>query len=106
MKLNNFEEVKHLINTKAKIEAAIQQCDAYEYDEADCGGTSGAEFGYWGVFSKHSDGSGDKIDLHGCYVEEEVVEAIKEVLDTKRTKILARLGRLGVDVSADDSLGL
>lgn len=40
----------------------------------------GGDDGYWGCFSEHKDGSGASINLTGCGVGVEVVEAILKVL--------------------------
>ena len=73
----------------------------------DCGGVAGiTEYGYYGTFAKFSDGSGDVVDLNGCYVEKEVVVAITKVLYDKRLDVLERLAKLGVDVSVNTKIGM
>ena len=99
MKFTDYEEVKHLINTLTKVTDAYTASRSYELNDGpDTGGVPGAEIGYYGTFSKHEDGSGDRVDLNGCYVEHEVVTAISNILDTKRHEIMTRLRELGVEI--------
>ena len=94
MKLKSFEAVKHLIETLNKIDSAIDATRDYDLTDT----TDERDVGYWGTFSKHSDGSGDQINLNGCFVEFQVIESIEKVLLAKRQDILDALTNQGVEV--------
>lgn len=88
MHINDFERVTKLMDEHKRILRAIDQCDKFEDPERDDN--------WWGKISVHHDGSGSHVDLKGCNVLYEVVEATKEVLERKKESVEENLISLGV----------
>lgn len=104
MKLGKLEDVNKAVKIIERIEAAMEKLKA-SYDankKPDCGGIpSYAEYGYSAFLSDHSDGSGHPVDLSGCYVGQEVKEAVAKVLTEKRDQMIGFLGECGIDVNPE-----
>ena len=100
MKLQHLEDVNHLVRVRARCEKAIEQANEANWGEQDSGGIAGFQFGYNAFFGKHKDGSGDSIDLNGCYIAGRIAELIVEELQHQIRCVDARLLELGVDLNA------
>jgi len=90
MKLDNFEKVEDLVKQRNRILIAIDKCDKYFEKERD--------YNYWGQLSNHDDGSGEVVNLCGCFVLDDVVEATRGVLKTKLGVVDSQLFDLGIKV--------
>jgi len=90
MKLEDFKRVEELVKQRNKTIVAIEKCDKYFEKERDDN--------YWGQLSNHDDGSGEVVDLSGCCVLDDVVEATMEVLTIRLNEVDSSLIELGVDV--------
>lgn len=100
MKLADFETVTKLIRVKENCESALIAAGHF-YDSAttvDAGGVPGFDIGWRGYISKESDGSGDSINLNGCYVIGDVVKATMGVIEAQIRRVNQTLKELGVDV--------
>ena len=103
MKLSNYKDVSKVIEVLGQIEKQIVRTDKYLTNvlanNPDSGGVTGfLTLGYNCHLSLHRDGSGDSVDMPGCYVAAEVAEAVLEVLNTKRERCLDWLVDMGVEV--------
>lgn len=100
MNISDFNKVAELMKMRRKVQEALVQANEYEVDESDAGCIADNQSGgFYGYFSTHYDGSGNKLDLAGCYVESAAIEAITEVLEVKLESIEAELVNLGVDLT-------
>jgi hypothetical protein len=97
MKIEDFKKVEFLVKMKAKLDLAVVACDNMDTDAVDAGGIDGFEVGFYGHFSAYSDGS-QGIDLNGLYVQDKVVEAIRDILCNQRQDVLDELTNLGVEI--------
>jgi hypothetical protein len=100
MNIKDFGDVQKLISIKGKLEKALTKLDWPCLTEEDCGGVLGFKTGYGICLSEHSDGSGDFVDLSGCYVANEILEATKQVLESHLSKVDNSLQALGVSTKA------
>lgn len=98
MKIEDFSKVQKLINIKGKIEKALTKLDWSCLNEEDCGGVEGFKTGYGIHLSEYSDGSGETVDLSGCYVANEILQATKQVLESHLAKVDSNLQALGVNI--------
>lgn len=103
MKFENYETVQKLITIKNKLEQAIADTDTWlakeQNERPDIGGV-GENFskGYNCNLSKFNDGSGSSINLYGCYVAKEMLEATRLVLVSKLALCKTELEGLGVEL--------
>ena len=100
MKLEDFEKVKALIEIKGRLLWALSRLDWPDTDKEDSGGVDGFRAGYSMVLSKYSDGSGGKVDLSGCYVGNEILDATRKILEEKLAKVAETLQALGVELES------
>ena len=99
MKINDFDQVKNLIAQLDKINSIIKECDIAreKLREKEALGVESL----WGCLSQRSDGSGISINLTGCYVFPDMINATQEVLIKRRGEVIRLLRRLGVEVEED-----
>jgi hypothetical protein len=98
MKLEYFETAERLISIRRRLISALAVLGALPEPRKVSGGVSGiADTGYSMYLSRHGDGSGEIVNLTGCYVEEEVVEATRKVLEEKIVVIENEMKRIGIE---------
>lgn len=103
MKASDFKEVEFLFKLMNNLSKALEYAEATIKDyesRTDSGGFENFNKGYACYVSRHSDRSGDVIDMSGCYVGLEVAEATEVILLSKREEVKARLYDLGVEMEA------
>lgn len=91
MHVDNFEEVSNLLTIIKQLNKAYSQTFKF-IDGRD-------ESGYSMNISKHSDGSGNRVDLTGCMVAKEVIKAVQREIENKFESVVAELESFGVDCS-------
>lgn len=104
MKLEDLKDVNKVVEILDRVNAAIDQAEAFALyvsdDGPDPGGIKGVfEYGYNGYFSAQRDGSGAAIDLQGCYVAGPVAIMIRKELIEQRERALTWLKEHGVEVN-------
>lgn len=105
MKYEDIEKAQHLKNILLRLEAKYAQICKVEsrYNEVDSGGVEGvADTGYHCFVSEHTDGSGSPINLSGCYVGSEVINALKIILAGKYDVCKNALENMGIEVKDMD----
>lgn len=99
MKLENLEKVEKLVKVRSRLYDAREACADFRSDKVDSGGVDGVlETGFNCFISAYSDGSGDNIDLTGCYIRNEIVDAVETVIQKKLVEVESVLAELGVDL--------
>ena len=103
MKLSDMKQIEKLIRIRQQcmeaLESAVDGPEAL-LDFKDAGGIPGFEEGFWGQYCQHSDGSGWKMDMSGCYVAEAVLNALIGILQAQVQRVDEHLLGLGVDPHA------
>lgn len=100
MKLSDFSKVDKAYKIRANILNAISSLEDHLSEESkrDVGGIPGFDLGYSCHLSRYSDGSGQIVNMSGCYVEVEIAEASLKVLQKRLVEIEKALHYLGVTV--------
>ena len=96
---SDFEEVRFLMGLKKKLNTQLNKCEELKdmyVGEVDRGGIEGFNKGYNCFIHTFSDGSGQGLDMSGCYVGEEVADAVKNVLLNQLERVQSRLTELRV----------
>lgn len=88
MKLSDFKAVDDLVKQAGKLKEAVEQLEGGVLEEFE-------NNSYQCYLVR---GSGDSLDLSGCYVAGEVAEATLLVLKDKLVKVNDNLRELGVEV--------
>lgn len=104
MKYEDFDKVDHLNRVASRLQAAYTSLlcveEAYSsVDSKQAAQDTGISSGYGLVISRFSDGSGDWVNLAGCYVGGEAIIALQGVVAAKFLTVREKLEELGVDVS-------
>jgi hypothetical protein len=103
---SDFAEVEFLFKLKSRLEKALVEADKTIHeitnDRPDSGGFENFNIGYYSHVHKHSDGSGQGIDMSGCYVGLEVAEYAKAILQGKLKEVHTRLNELRVTLDNTD----
>lgn len=103
MKIENIEEVNRLYKIIANIQKAmkelIDKSEAYKRPDVYKDQPQETNIGYSACISQHSDGSGAQINLSGCYVGAELIDATKTILENKFTLVRHKISLYGVDVT-------
>jgi hypothetical protein len=100
-----YEDIDDVVNLKeiaSRIKKQYDKLSSKEsrYKEVDCGGVLGVvDTGFLCNISLHKDGSGEGIDLSGCYVGAEVFDAVQIILEEKFDACKNALSEFGVDVT-------
>ena len=101
MKITDFEQVRFLMTVKGDLEIAlrqvrdrIQQVDSSKPEKS----YKGFEKGHTCYLHSRRDGSGPEVNMRGCYVEQEMLEATQNVLTKKLSQTLETLNNLGVEL--------
>lgn len=94
MRISDLKQVIELQRIIENIDGALRQVEDYNSNVDDVDDRS-----FYGHLSRFDDGSGPIISIEGCYVCDEVVDSIENVLHAKRLRVISELERLGVDTS-------
>ncbi len=109
MNLSDIHKVNRLFDIRNKLIRARTENEMFmeaiePADEKDLGEVG--EGGFWAHISKHTDGSGDSIDLSGCYVARDIGTALRDVITRKLTQVDAFLEALGVVIEEEPDDGV
>ena len=109
MKIDDFKTVEKLIHIRNNICCAIDSVPKY-IETQEKGGDVGMDLtksGYNSALVTHSDGSGTRVDLRGCYVGVEMGVAALAVLRVKLEEVELQLTLHGVDLEleVEEALG-
>lgn len=104
MQESDFKKVTFFIELKARLEEALEanirfRDDAELERNIDSGGLPNFDQGFWAAVSTHKDGSGQRVDLSGCYVGLQLSKALEEVLETQLLAVNIELKGLGVELT-------
>jgi hypothetical protein len=98
MKLEDFETAERLIYIRRRLINALAVLDDRPETKKVLGGVSGvADTGEYIYLSSYGDGSGEIVNLTGCYVAEEVTKATQRVLEEKLVVIEDEMKRIGIE---------
>ena len=101
MKLTDLREVQLLQSALKCISKASQELESQEEEESGpCSPVLQGE--YYLHLTRFGDGSGELVDLSGCYITNQIVLSAKLLLQAKREAIKARLTELGVETDLGD----
>ena len=97
-----FEKAQPLMNVRDKLIKALNQCEKMchniEEEHKKIIDRPKANHGFTGGYgihlSEYSDGSGDSIDMSGCWVADEVTFTVRDILQKKLDDIMKQLGEI------------
>lgn len=95
MNLADLGQVKALVETLDRIDKALDQMEEHRLHQEDKDSNN-----FWGQFSQFTDGSAEVVNLIGCYVFDDVVDCIENVLHTKRLRVIVELENFGVNTAS------
>lgn len=105
MKLSDIENVKKASAMLTRLDLNIIKINNLQQLEMkpDSGGIKGIfEYGYRCNVGQFSDGSGaHSLDLHGCYVGEQVYQATLQILINQRQNVVTYLESIGVTYDSE-----
>lgn len=90
MKLEDYDEVTALIDHRYDILSAIKQAEGIE---------SPVDASYCGFNIRHYRETGVEVDLTGCGIILEVLDAVMGILKAKKESVECKLGHLGVEIT-------